>query len=508
MIPNRTHVLIIGIDHYDAPDVTRLQGARNDAIHWYRLCAGYLRVPPQQITVLASPPLTPAELGPGAEQSRLRGATLATVREEAKRLAHTLAEDCNVGLVTYSGHGVAVQASHGAGSNEPNESNEDADLALCPQDVTVADDTGEVDNILRFSELGSIFRRAQENLTLILDACYTGPTSPAAPPFRHLLGRRRTPATSADLLRKAGPRQDDPLAKGRLVLGTRHWMPAYEIRIGNAWRGAASFAFATLMEQWSTKIRQDVTYLNVSYRDLVTRAQRLLDDLGLEQVPSLSGLRRNDDLAVLRRGLTVTPGATSVDPDGQREERQVPVDAYNAKLITIRDASTNAIVIKVVATGDVASLPSGFSARTEYWYATSTAAVASHNLTLTSTSTQSSAAISDFVSGLTLSKALQQDIDDSDWSEWTTGDNTGGMLFKANDPDNTGEKIGLYFKYDSSGRLSDIAWYRETLNSNGTVFLSTPAELAFTPVLNSGNPSTNPNHIYAGTWYFSKMIEV
>jgi hypothetical protein len=261
------------------------------------------------------------------------------------------------------------------------------------------------------------------------------------------------------------------------------------------------------MEQWSTRFHDGVSYLNVSYRDLAERAHRLLDDLGLQQAPCLWGLRRNDDLAVLKRGLKVIPGSTSIEPDGHRAERQIPIDPDYAMLLTFTDDSVNTGVVKVVATSDLSTLPTGFSARTEYWYATSTTAGATHDLTMTLATTQSSSAISDFVSGLTLSKELVQDIDQSDWSEWTTGDNSTGMLWKADDPDNTGEQIGLYLKYDSSGRLSDIAWYRETLNSNGTVFLTTPAELTFTPVLHNGNPSANPNHIYAGTWYFSKMIE-
>lgn len=503
MIPNRTHVLIIGIDQYDAAIVTGLKGARNDAIQWYRLCVGYLRVPPEQITVLASPPLSSAELGPGAEKSRLRGATLAELRAEAERLAHTLSKEKAVGLVTYSGHGVAMKTAQGPGG--------EADLALCPQDVAVSigeGDAAAIEGVLRFSEIGSIFRHVADNLSLFLDACYTGPTGADAPPFRHLLGRRRTAGSSGEMLRKAAAaRQEDPLAKARLVLGTRHWMPAYEIRVGNAWRGAASFALTSLMEQWSTRLHDGVNYLNVSYRDLADRAHRLLEDLGLQQAPCLWGLRRNDDLAVLKRGLKVIPGSTSIEPDGHRAERQIPIDPDYALLLTFTDDSVNTGVVKVVATSDLSTLPTGFSARTEYWYATSTAAGATHDLTMTLAKTQSSSAISDFVSGLTLSKELVQDIDQSDWSEWTTGDNSTGMLWKADDPDNTGEQIGLYLKYDSSGRLSDIAWYRETLNSNGTVFLSTPSELTFTPVLHNGNPSTNPNHIYAGTWYFSKMIE-
>ena len=131
MTKNNTHVVLIGINRYADGDVGDLRGARNDAIAWWRLCTRYLRVPAEQITVLASPPLSAAELGDGAERSRLSGASREELLDAMRRLQGTLdGDDDAAGLLTYSGHGVV------AGPERTGEAGED--LALCPEDVKLA----------------------------------------------------------------------------------------------------------------------------------------------------------------------------------------------------------------------------------------------------------------------------------------------------------------------------------------------------------------------------------
>jgi hypothetical protein len=375
---NGTHALIVGIDKYESPNLSPLQGARNDAIAWYRFCVRHLRIAPENIAVLASPPLTARDLGPEAEQSRLRGASRADIVDEATLLARA-ASDGGAGLVTFSGHGLAMAPTRAAST--------EIDLSLCPSDVRVElpdDGDASVTGALRFSELSDIFRSqdSRDNITVLLDTCYSrGPSATksatGAVPAAESLAAASSPAQQSQLqIKPKGSVDALGLARkvlkvdaftNRLILGARHWTEAYEMFVGGQWRGAASFAMLTVMERWALRSEGGVTYPNISHGDLLDRMRDFLSVLGVPQVPALWGQRRLDEMPVLRPGLRFAPGETSPVPSAPMNKRQIPTEPDKVALLEFRLAGNP--VIRVVVTGE--SVPSGvrgLNKRTEYWY--------------------------------------------------------------------------------------------------------------------------------------------
>lgn len=483
------HVLIIGIDKYDSTQLSSLQGCRNDAIAWYRFCVAHLGVQPENIAVLASPKLTPRDLGPEAEKSRLRGATRAEITDEAKKLATAAAS--GAGLVTYSGHGLAL--AHGASSSPT------ADLALCPSDVSLDPGKG-IDSVVRFTELAEIFRAqdgCSDNITVFLDTCYA--TGPAAV-GRVALGKGGATAP-VDAFGVARRCHAPHLFTSRLLLGARHWTQSYEIQVGGQWRGAASFALQTLMERWALREEGGVRYPDVSHADLVDRMGDMLGVLGVPQSPALWGARRLDEVPVLRPGLHVVPGDTSAEPDAPKRLRQVPVNPDHAMLLQFTDVNGNA-VIRVVVIGD--NLPrgwTGLTTRTEYWYTNTTSPPALSGLTMSVTSTTEQRVVNDFIGGYTLAISCGQLEGVANWAAWSSTVNTTGTLLQTPDPTGKDAYMAIYFEYNSSGVMTKTAWYRISLLDGGFAYKLDSPPQTFTAIR-----GTDPNSIQTASWSYSTLL--
>ena len=490
---NDTHVLIIGIDRYDSPNLPALQGARNDAIAWYRLCVEHLRISPKNITVLASPKLTPGELGQIAGESRLRPATRSEIIDEARRLANAAAG--GAGLVTFAGHGLALGPDRGGATT--------SDLALCPSDMALAlPDSGDatIQGAIRFSELAEIFgsQDCKDNITVMLDTCYAN--GPAGP--------RRAPAAPGS---PAQAKADDlGLARhilrvdaftNRLFLGARHWTTAYEIKVGGQWRDAASYAMQTLIERWALREDNGIRYPDVSHTDLLDAMRDFFDVLGVPQLPALWGQRRLDELAVLRPGLRFTPGETSPAPNAPMNERQCPTDPDKVALISIFDQNMNPIIHVVSVGADIPSGISGINARTEYWYTNTTSTPSLTGLTMSVSYATSQRQLDDFVSGWTLCITCAQLIGTSNWSTWTSGTNSAGTLFRASDPTGNDRYMGLYLEYSTNGRLGSYAFYRMTLLTDGFAYTTAAPPTSFNAMT-----TTDPTTMDAGTWKYSLIV--
>lgn len=503
MYKNRTHALIIGIDQYDSPGLSALQGARNDAVAWYRFCVKHLGVQPENITVLASPPLTARELGPEAERSRLAGGTRAEIVEHARQLADAASCDGgrnDAGFVTFSGHGLAVPPSRGS---------TEIDLALCPSDTRIDDVEGSeapvVGNTLRFSELADIFRSqdSRDNITVFLDTCFsTGPAHEMRQPLDPAKAPAAPGATAeVDTLARARKILKVDAFTNRLLLGARHWTPAYEIFAGGQWRGAASFAMLTALERWALTREDGATYPNVSYGDLLDRVRSFLEVLGVPQVPAIWSQRRLDEMPFLRPGLKFAPGETSVVPDAPMNTRQIPVNPDKVGIFEFRNAFGTPI-IRCIVTG--ASLPSGFSGydtRTEYWYTNTTSPPALSSLTVVWSTTTSKRIVEDAIAGWTLSITCEQLIGTGNWSLWNSSVNTAGTLLKATDPTGVDGYMGVYLEYNANGQLASYAWYRMTLLTDGFAFNVNAPPGSFTAVT-----GTNPSAIATGTWRYSLVV--
>lgn len=506
-MPNNTFALIVGIDHYDNDDIGDLKGSCNDAVHWYRLCRRFLGIPAEQITVLSSPPLKASDLGDGADKSVLGAADRAAILAAAEALGKALSKGGAEGLVTYSGHGVVA----GHSSQEI----EGADLAICPEDVARQPD-GSFDRVIRFGELAEVFTRlgVRDALTVFFDTCYTGSVDADAPPARHLLGNQASPV--ADAVKKALAAEADAVMASRLILGARHWKPAYEVRTGSGYRGAASFAMTTLLQQWSTKSADGVTYFNVSYGDLIHRARRVIEALGFDQQPFMWGPRELDDLPVLKHGLAINPGETSETPDGQKDDRQIPVDIRQvAYLITIDQGTT--WCLKGLITGRMTSLPSGYSGWTEYWVVNnSNLPNGRADLSLTVTNSGQTSEVRNFVSGWTSGDTQYycSKAQSDGWTKYTTKAQSGCLYYAAFTIGTHSYPIGFYVDATAAsgtyGTINNISWYVYTISGDaapttGTSVFSNMADcLTLKPVTTSNDPTSIPNQPKTGvTWYFS-----
>jgi hypothetical protein len=492
--PNETQVLIIGIDDYKSPNLPALQGARNDAIAWYRFCLNHLHIPARNITVLASPRLTENELGPQSDDSRLRGATRAEIVQEANRLANA-AQNNKPGLVTFSGHGLAL----GAGpDNVPA-----MELALCPSDVSIelpANGDIAVTGALRFSELATIFAAdyCKNNIIVVFDMCYASGPEAAQPQVAGSGVQGRSRGYGLDRARQI---LDIGAFTNRVFLGARHWTTAYEINVGGEWRGAASYAMLTLMERWALRNENGVRYPAVSHADLLDSMRDSFDVLGVPQLPALWGDRSIDGQAVLRPGTAYSRGDTSATPNARMNERQIPVDPDVVALIEIVDQNSNPI-IRVVSVG--AFTPEGASVNqyTEYWFTNTTSVPTLTDLTLTVTNATTQSQIDAFTSGYTLSIPCGQVIGTSNWSTWTSGPNSAGRLFQTDDPTEEDRYMGLYLEHNNNGTLASYAWYRITLLTDGFAYEASDPPRDFTLV--SG---TNPNSMESGAWKYSNIID-
>jgi hypothetical protein len=493
---NNTHVLIVGIDQYEDPDLPALQGARNDAIAWYRFCVRHLGVAPQNIAVLASPRLTPRELGPEAELSRLCGATRTEIIDEARRFAQAAA--CNAGLMTFSGHGLAMGADRSGTAG--------SDLALCPADTRVTfpeDSDAVISGVLRFSELSEIFgsQDCKDNITVLLDTCYAnGPSGPRRGALEAPTGTPAKAPEKVDELARASQMVQVEAFTNRLFLGARHWTSSYEIKVGGEWRGAASYVMATLMERWALRKEGDIRYPDVSHADLLDRMRDMLDVLGVPQLPALWGRRRLDEVPVLRPGLRFAPRETSPTPNAAMNQRQVPTNPDKVALITIKDQNNNPVIHIVSVGASVPSGMSGISSRTEYWYTNTTSTPTLTSLAYSVQMVDRQADLSDFISGWTLSITCGQLIGEGNWSTWSSG-NTAGTLFRATDPTGNDTYMGLYLEYASAGRLGTYCWYRKTLLTDGFAYYATTPPSSFT-----GMNSTAPTSMESGTWKYSLVV--
>jgi Caspase domain len=492
MNTSRAHVLIIGIDQHDSPRLPALSGARNDAVAWYRLCVDHLGISPGNITVLASPRLGPRELGPRSEASRLRGATRAEILEEARRLAASASS--GAGLVTFSGHGLALGPGGGGAAS---------DLALCPSDVKMEAPAGGdagIDGAVRFADLAEIFtsQDCRDNITVVLDTCYS---NGLAGPMRGANAAPKGAATRLDELDGAQRILRVDAFTNRLFLGARHWTSAHEIKVGGQWRGAASYAMQTLIERWQLREENGVRYPNVSHADLLARMRDLLAALGVPQLPALWGQRRLDEMPVLRPTLRFFPGETSPAPDAAMIERQCPVNPDKIALISILDQNQNPILHVVSVGREVPSGVTGYNARTEYWFTNTTSIPTLTSVSWSVSYVDSQRAVDDFVAGWNLDLRCAQLIGPSSWAAWTSGVNTAGKLFRASDPTGRDTYMGLYLEHGSNGTLRTYAFYRISLLADGFAYETSSPPGTFTAMT-----STDPNTMATGSWSYSQIV--
>ncbi len=322
----RNYALLIGVQDYSSYDISLdqprgtsdLKGAVNDARAFYRQCilAGFS---PDNIRVLTSPKLSPADLGPTATRSNVREATQDEIVEGLHWLVRSIAgHEPASGLLTFSGHGRV----------------DDGGVDLCPSDLT-----GSLDQVVSVEALVDRLAatRAGARLTLFLDCCHAqagknrgdnlvAQTQAKAASFResviekaHEKGRTRAENILRRLQDKAAQRKVSRGGTLERVLSACQPDQVSEWSVFDGeWRGAFSWALSSAMGQWQTSDEDGVIHFDVSHEELLRRARALLSALSFDQVPTLIGPEPAGALPLLYPGREAPANATSREPTQAR----------------------------------------------------------------------------------------------------------------------------------------------------------------------------------------------
>ncbi len=289
------YALIIGVHDYHTYDPSGnadVPGARNDARAWFRVCLS-MGFSPENIRVLTSPPLTPADLGPEAANVTFGAATRAGIVEGLTWLSASIGGDAPVsGLLTFTGHG-----SEGEGGMP----------LLCPTDTTPS--LEEVIDVAVLREKSSA--KVRDNLTIMLDCCHAQVGTSAATTLRAKLAAR-----------SAGIHVPEA-ARARVVAACRRDQQSVTSRFLGEEMGAFTWAATSALGQWRTVDMHGVAALDVSYGDLALRTRALLSALSFEQEPVVSGPAGVAKLAFLHPGTAGEREETNRAPTATRKGLQL-----------------------------------------------------------------------------------------------------------------------------------------------------------------------------------------
>lgn len=257
----------VGINDYPY-DGSDLNGCVNDANAWAELLTGHFDFTRPDITLITDAEATKARLLAGIE-ALLAGA-----------------QSGDVLVFTNSSHGTYLAEK---GGDEPTY-----DEALCPYDTA--------DNLLVDDELRERFANLPEGvrLTIISDSCFSGTVTRAAvaenlPGIRVPDDRRvrfLSPALRSDKVIdnpwKARPKRYEKFPeagmKELLLSGSSDKEYSYDALIEGVYQGAMTYH--------AIKAIRESNY-QITYAQLVTQLNLLLDDAGYPQHPQLEGATRN-----------------------------------------------------------------------------------------------------------------------------------------------------------------------------------------------------------------------
>lgn len=343
--------LFVGVNDYrtyekstgQEPGTRSLPGSVNDAKAFWRV-ARWLGMRPENLRILTSPKLDPSDLGPGATEANVGEATEEGIEKGVTWLASMLAgRPERAGLASYSGHG--------AYSDEKG-------LLLCPSDTEGED----LKHAIAVSKLAALLGPAGQQVTTVLDCCYSGSASKAPAgedePRVMSLGRGVVPnSVTEEALR----------VSGRVLAASGPQELTQQSRFMGQWHGAFSWALTSAMGQWKSVPDGAGRRLDGSYGALCAQAATLLGALSFTSTPVVKGPSNVRDLAVLQRG--DTPVETAEAPDGKRCQVQLDPGGGMYRWYTLRDASGH-LVANVLVTGASGGTLNHitYSANTEYWY--------------------------------------------------------------------------------------------------------------------------------------------
>ena len=282
--------LHIGVRDYQALGAPPLESAHRDAKRWWRTMN---RV-----------------FGTKVEAGTLLDPTGAQLRTQVRELGERLQPDDHL-VVTYSGHGAAVEA--------PTKGTLGTRLALCPTDVTRSG-KGRILDVVHLgtlvAELGARARQA----TFIIDACFTASPGHGRKSAGHAFD-------SGEDTENRRPYRN--FRQARVLLACQPLEEAWEIPTGvdkdgdEILHGAFSYALTLLLQRWQIVHGVSGAFVSVQHRDLLEHAQQLLETLGAPQRPTLLGQPRAQMVPLFHPDLHVSGGLTSHQPNRRLQGAQL-----------------------------------------------------------------------------------------------------------------------------------------------------------------------------------------
>lgn len=430
MRSNDGYALLIGVDDYTSFDgALNLSGSRQDVIKLYWFCTAILGFPPANIRILASPALTPADLGPAAPSSEALGeATGDMIQAGVAWLAERMQSNTAPGLLTFSGHGAWSR---------------DRGPLLCPTDV--GRDLAKAVAVRDLSRSEAL-QKVRERLTVVLDCCHVSPAAPATDLRAH------TGLPHDGIPEEVAADHADFNISDRVLLAARLGQRAHQARLGRVVHGALTFAVITVAEQWKAAQGPGATGLDISHKQLLKRTRQLLEALRMQQSPRLyTPLARRQQIRKMPF-LGAQAGLTRRKADGLRESAQV--DGGWKYILSLQTSDVDSLdVAYVVSTGPAqVSIQVGENdayladPNTECWYVNQAALadLGRYPMSVSSESLGSTVTVPSSCSGQT----------DSSAPVFTTPVGAGW-----NPTDGTVQGPGVYYMgYDASGALLYMRW--------------------------------------------------
>ncbi|MCB9760359.1 MAG: caspase family protein [Alphaproteobacteria bacterium] len=277
------YALLIGVNLYARYDRDKklrrarktLSGAVNDLRVWWDL-ARAAGIKPENIRVLSTESLTPAELETGAHGVTLGPASRAEILEGVEWFAQAVGGQSTGGFIAFCGHGDFVTAEG---------------LALCPTDVRELDSDADPEDVVLFSELRDLLDQHAPDMgvTAFIDASFAGPVlttvAGGAANGRSLTGRKLPEGLDATLLR----------AGDKVFTAVDPAEVAYELPTRYGWHGPLSLAVLELLDLYGADLRGGDGSVPEVVGERADGLEDLLRDLGLRPDVDTGGAPVNRD---------------------------------------------------------------------------------------------------------------------------------------------------------------------------------------------------------------------
>ncbi|MBK8259039.1 MAG: caspase family protein [Polyangiaceae bacterium] len=309
------YALLIGVEDYSILDrsegraagASNVAGAAEDARVWLRQCRAW-GYEASHIRLCTSPLSNGSHMGIDGAGVRTSDASRASLESGLNWLSNALSRNpMSSGLITFSGHG-----EQGRG------------IVLCPADTSSTEQ-----NLLYLPEIRNLIGGGPTvgSVTIVLDCCREG----AVVKQRNAIRPR---------LRRWGRRFGMGMARGpgdaRVIAACEPNSTAVSSTFGGQTMGAFTWALTSVLGQWQTIEKDNVTRLDASYGEVLHRTRMLLQALSFDQIPVLQGAPAIDGLPFLEPTGQRVRGRTVSEPTCRRRRRQLDPSELDFRTYLLR----------------------------------------------------------------------------------------------------------------------------------------------------------------------------